>query len=381
MNSAPFYRPIINRLKAGLQGGFIPAFATLSSLLLASSVHAANPNLFFTELPYNGSGVLAQPVAAADINGDGKNDYVAFNRVRFGVGDGTFGPIQGFDVGFGTMIRTGDLTGDGNLEIVIPDTSASKTLNVVMDAGRDTQAVISTPIGLVLKRFALTDFNGDGKLDVIGIGYKSFPLEGYVLTAVGNGDGHFSSITTTQCHPSYLYMYPQDITVADFNGDGRPDFAITELQAQVNGMVTVYANNGNGTFTRLRSFASGPVASLTTGDFNHDGIADLAFNLVKPVDGVGPLNQNIGVVFGNGNGTFGTVIGGSGTVIDEAYISGITWYAATSLSDSYMSSNTSLIAADMTGDGELDLVGMTVMADYPHTRRLAILRGSASGVF
>lgn len=345
------------------------------------SSRAANPNLLFTELTRYGVGVLTQPVAAADLNNDGINDYIAFNLVRFGVGDGTFGPSHGFDVGLGGQIRTGDLTGDGQLEIVIPDTSASKTLNVVMHPGSATQSIISTPLGMVLKRFALVDFNGDGKLDVVGIGYVSFPLEGYILTAVGDGDGHFSSLTVEPCHPNYLNQYPQDITVADFNGDGRPDFAITELQAQVTGMVAVYANNGNGTFTRLRPFGVPSVGSLASGDFNHDGKADLAFTHVKPINGVGSLTENIGVVFGNGDGTFGTVTGGSGTVTNQAYISGIVYYSATTQLDGYMANNTSLIVADLTGDGQLDLAGLTVQADYPYTRRLAVLRGTATGVF
>lgn len=91
------------------------------------------------------------------------------------------------------------------------------------------------------------------------------------------------------------------------------------------------------------------------------------------------LNSNIGVVFGNGDGTFGTVSGGGlTTVVDQATMSGITYYPATTQLDSYMSTDASLIAADMTGDGQLDLVGLTVQRDYPYTRRRGILRGSAT---
>src|SRR5579871_777583 len=99
----------------------------------------------------------------------------------------------------------------------------------------------------------------------------------------------------------YPQVGPNDVAVADFNGDGILDFAV----GTVDGKVIVQFGNGDGTFR------PGPTSEVTpdrtlggtigVGDFNGDGKVDLAFA------GAGVLN-GISVVLGNGDGTFGPPI-------------------------------------------------------------------------
>ncbi|WP_433969551.1 FG-GAP-like repeat-containing protein [Tunturiibacter gelidiferens] len=88
------------------------------------------------------------------------------------------------------------------------------------------------------------------------------------------------------------------LAVADFNGDGKLDFVVTD---DVDKRVVVYLNNGNGTFaapisTTLQIGAIG-VGPIVAGDFNEDGKQDL---IVGTVAG---LQADI-LLTGNGDGTF-----------------------------------------------------------------------------
>ncbi|MEQ1698414.1 MAG: FG-GAP-like repeat-containing protein [Hyphomicrobiaceae bacterium] len=103
------------------------------------------------------------------------------------------------------------------------------------------------------------------------------------------------------------------VVSADFNGDGRPDFAFTE---EGNGKISVYLNQGDGDFARrsdVTYFAPGnpappegtvyaPVAtSLSTGDINRDGIPDL----IITAQSIAGATSGVYYALGLGNGTFG----------------------------------------------------------------------------
>ena len=68
---------------------------------------------------------------------------------------------------------------------------------------------------------------------------------------------------------------PDSVAVGDFNGDGIPDLAVANEDSST---VTILLGNGDGTFTPTATSPAtggGPV-SVAVGDFNGDGIPDLA---------------------------------------------------------------------------------------------------------
>ncbi len=69
-------------------------------------------------------------------------------------------------------------------------------------------------------------------------------------------------------------MPSSSVTTGDFNGDGLTDLATANDDSDD---VSVLLGNGDGTFAAQQTFAAGdrPV-SVTTGDFNGDGLTDLA---------------------------------------------------------------------------------------------------------
>ena len=84
------------------------------------------------------------------------------------------------------------------------------------------------------------------------------------------------------------------MATGDFNGDGVPDLAVVNA-----GSVLIFLGKGDGTFTVVPS-SSNPGASAITvavGDFNRDGIADLAVTN-------GTTAGMVTILLGNGDGTF-----------------------------------------------------------------------------
>ncbi len=109
---------------------------------------------------------------------------------------------------------------------------------------------------------------------------------------LGNGDGTFALTS-----PVAVGTGPTFLEVGDFNRDGVADMAVLNSD---DGTVSILLGSGNGTFTQAtNSPVSVPYAySFSLGDFNGDGIPDLA--AVTAFD-------NVAILLGNGDGTFSTV--------------------------------------------------------------------------
>jgi len=123
---------------------------------------------------------------------------------------------------------------------------------------------------------------------------------GAVTVLLGNGDGTF----TPTASPSAVAI-PNAIAVADFNGDGIPDLALTSESEQP-ATVTVLLGKGDGTFTntQVSLAADNQGIGIVAGDFNGDGIPDLAVLSVYSLEGVYSLDVYVTTLFGDGMGNF-----------------------------------------------------------------------------
>lgn len=187
------------------------------------------------------------------------------------------------------------------------------------------------------------DFNNDGAPDFL-VSYQGGCETGAGADIfLGNGRGAFTQKTITEIDAD-----PYDITSGDFNGDGIPDIAAALGGCGGAGpKLEVALGNGNGTFQPQQVYDSGREPSaITAGDFNSDGIPDL---LVSNAD----LSQ-YSLWFGNGDGTFR--LGLTGTLPGFASFQ--------------------VLSADFNHDGKLDLANQD---DYPPA--VYIQLGNGDGTF
>lgn len=220
--------------------------------------------------------------------------------ILLGKGDGTFTPSSAFVYTVGGRVQSlalGDFTGSGNLDIAVANQIGGVAVNVLLgyqDGAFNEAFVPITQYVLNAYMPAVGDFNRDGKLDlaVTGAGVAA-AQDDQVNILIGNGDGTF---TVPPVSGFTSGAAPEAIVVADFNGDGKLDLAITNYQ---DATVAILLGNGNGVFTQATAspitVGNGPDA-IVTADLNGDGKLDLAV--------ANYLDNTLTILLGNGDGTF-----------------------------------------------------------------------------
>jgi hypothetical protein len=143
------------------------------------------------------------------------------------------------------------------------------------------------------KSIAVADFNGDGKLD---FATANPPVGGNngVSVVLGNGNGTFQPPL-----PILVGSQPSFVNVGDFNYDGKPDLVVGDLTYCVASVIYILLGNGDGTFQPPVSYPvdrAGLVLSISVGDLNGDGALDLAV--------VNSCSADVSVLLGKGDGTF-----------------------------------------------------------------------------
>jgi hypothetical protein len=219
-------------------------------------------------------------LVVADVNGDGKIDALATDSnggalsVMIGNGSGGFtyqssSPATGGDIPYDVAVA--DVNGDGKVDALVAN-YASGTLGVLLGTGTGSFTLQANPPATgagggssVPYSVAIADVNKDGKPDAL-VANRGTSTLGVLL---GNGSGGF---TLQASSPSTgVGSKPTSVAIADFNGDGKADALVTNTDA---GTLEVLLGNGSGGFTlqtaafTTRAFTD--TFSLTVADVNGD---------------------------------------------------------------------------------------------------------------
>lgn len=246
----------------------------------------------------NTSGFDSPAVAAVDLNNDGRLDVVIAHdiacyvapcvttdliSVMIGNGDGTFQPSREIPVGRGmSEIAVGDYNRDGFKDLAIGGAQGQVYLLHGVGDGTFVQQPTVTAVvdqsSIPVTDIDAADFNGDSIQDLV----VSVPHNGSrtaILT--GNGDGTFRTplvLTSPQLN------LPQQAAVADYNGDGFQDLALSLGDGSF-GLMQIRNGNGDGTFQAAVHYLQPPPTSSVGGIFilsanlNGDTKPDIVLNI------------------------------------------------------------------------------------------------------
>jgi hypothetical protein len=214
-------------------------------------------------------------LAVGDFNRDGKTDVVVTTNgngqnvsmdIYLSNGNGTFRPGEKYAIPLYSNVAAADVNHDGHVDLVI--SGFASAIEVYLGNGDGTfQSPIPGPSSTYTGALNFGDFNRDGKLDIAAGTYSG------IAFLAGNGNGTFQNPVYSNSSIQFCCQF----SVGDVTGDGKLDLITNGTSGGMG--VILMAGNGNGTFQPPVGLGTpGQVYSgtMVIGDFNSDGVADLA---------------------------------------------------------------------------------------------------------
>ena len=225
------------------------------------------------------------------------------------------------------------------------DTSTSSPSSLVV-SGSTSTAIAATDAPGSYMLTATVAWSGSAKSPTGTVSFVD-TSNGDAILGTASLEPGSGSLSFTNSSNSITGNGPQSVVTGDFNGDGILDLAVTN---SLSNTVTILLGNGDGTFTATQNSPAtrNKPSGIVTGDFNGDGILDLAI--------ANTLSNTVTILLGNGDGTFAAAADRPNTGNSPTYIA----------------------VGDFNGDGKLDLA---VVNSTGIQSSMTILLGNGDGTF
>lgn len=247
-------------------------FGTLDGFGEKNKIYRNNGNNNFELVWVSTLAENTRCVSWGDINNDGNLDFIEGNvgylRVYSNNGNENFINIWSVDIGTPTSISLGDYDNDGFIDILVGRSGLSTQQNrIYRNKGNGTFELENSfnPISYYTKGVSWGDYNNDSYLDFVIVGISSNNI-GIVSVYKNNGDRTFSQEKSL----IGISTDPSSVAWGDYDNDGYLDILVGNL-----GKNQVYKNN-NGTdfYFFWESLDVDNTYKVSWGDYDNDGYLD-----------------------------------------------------------------------------------------------------------
>ena len=248
-------------------------------------------------------------------------------------------------------ITVADVNHDNHPDILVTNADAGTLTVLLGDGAGHFRQPPGSPFacGHLPNDIAVADMNGDGNPDLVIANHQA-PT---ITILLGDGKGSFRPAPGSP-FDAHSNPHPHAVVAADFNSDGKVDVATDDWG---NNRVELLLGDGHGAIAAPgRYFATGhrPYERLRSADFNRDGIPDIVTTNLD--------DDTVSILLGDGHGGFQNAPG------SPFPAGGKPWQIAID---------------DIDGDGNADLAVIPYQRDLasPSQSAVTVLLGDGKGGF